>query len=204
MCRENPHTLAAGIRSDSNKCNQCLMSHVSMYRCLSSSDTQARNTSIVYDEANDNKHLWKKPNLQDPLPPCSSTSPPPANRCIVCMNQIVHAVCNEVVQNLKLIMETGENNVPFSDSACPALHSPNTTTNVSPGPGLSPSVIPTVIVIVLVGVLVMILIVWFLRRTRGRKEGSRQSSRSDQGVKTPREDLTLDDPPVKQSMLEIP
>ncbi|XP_044056037.1 uncharacterized protein LOC122877909 isoform X2 [Siniperca chuatsi] len=91
--------------------------------CFSSSDPAAVNANLVYDEDTESGDLWSRSSQDVPLPLCSSSSPPPDSRCLVCWDQIVFAVCRSLTDGVKIIMEAVGAQVKISKSGCPKLPS---------------------------------------------------------------------------------
>lgn len=85
--------------------------------CFNSSDPAAVNATVMYDFNDDNENLWSRSSPDVPLPPCSSPSSTPLDsQCIVCLDQIVHAVCRGLADGVKVMMEAGGDRVKISES----------------------------------------------------------------------------------------
>ncbi|XP_062280877.1 uncharacterized protein LOC133985299 [Scomber scombrus] len=87
--------------------------------CYSSSDPQAENASVLYDDHFDTVNLWQRGDQHTPLPTCSSISPPDSG-CLVCVDQIVYAVCRNLTEKV-ITMEAGVAYVKISKDECPWL-----------------------------------------------------------------------------------
>ncbi|CAK6979621.1 uncharacterized protein LOC122877909 isoform X2 [Scomber scombrus] len=95
-----------------------------MLSCFTSSDPGSENASHLYDENNDVGHLWRRESQHFPLPPCLPLpSPPPDSRCLVCRDQAVYAVCRNLTDGVKMIMEAKDGwmlrKVKISQADCP-------------------------------------------------------------------------------------
>ncbi|XP_078024754.1 uncharacterized protein LOC144463658 isoform X2 [Epinephelus lanceolatus] len=87
--------------------------------CLSSSDPAAVNATLLFDLDNDDENLWTRSSHGGPLPLCSSPSSPPDSLCWVCLEQKVYAVCHNLTDGVKIMMEAGGVSVDLLKSDCP-------------------------------------------------------------------------------------
>ncbi|CAK6974929.1 uncharacterized protein LOC122989328 isoform X3 [Scomber scombrus] len=72
----------------------------------------------LYDDNTDIGHYW----MGHGTPPdCSSTSPPSPSSCVVCLQQWVYAVCSDLPQPVKLVMEASSQPLEILKSDCPRL-----------------------------------------------------------------------------------
>lgn len=83
--------------------------------CFSSADPAARNATRLYDGDVETGDLWFRDDLSTPLPACSSVSYN-ASPCTVCVDQIVHAVCRNLTEGVRMVMEGVGVNVQISVS----------------------------------------------------------------------------------------
>ncbi|KAK5619298.1 hypothetical protein CRENBAI_015525 [Crenichthys baileyi] len=85
--------------------------------CFTSSNPAAVNATIVYDFNSDHESLWEKPDLQAPLPFCSSSAPSLVDSaCLVCRELKVFAVCRSLPDGVKVVMETVGNNMEIRET----------------------------------------------------------------------------------------
>ncbi|XP_078024747.1 uncharacterized protein LOC117250933 isoform X1 [Epinephelus lanceolatus] len=87
--------------------------------CFSSSDPAAMNATLLFDLDNDDENLWTRSSHGGPLPLCSSPSSPPDSLCWVCLEQKVYAVCHNLTDGVKIMMEAGGVSVDLLKSDCP-------------------------------------------------------------------------------------
>ncbi|KAL7397740.1 hypothetical protein ABVT39_027168 [Epinephelus coioides] len=87
--------------------------------CFNSSDPAAVNATLLFDFYNDNENLWTRSSHGGPLPLCSSPSSPPDSPCWVCLEQKVYAVCHNLTDGVKIMMEAGGVSVDLLKSDCP-------------------------------------------------------------------------------------
>ncbi|XP_049443672.1 uncharacterized protein LOC125895673 isoform X4 [Epinephelus fuscoguttatus] len=87
--------------------------------CFSSSDPAAVNATLLFDLDNDDENLWTRSSHGGPLPLCSSPSSPPDFPCWVCLEQKVYAVCRNLTDGVKMMMEAGGVSVDLLKSDCP-------------------------------------------------------------------------------------
>ncbi|XP_049443670.1 uncharacterized protein LOC125895673 isoform X2 [Epinephelus fuscoguttatus] len=90
-----------------------------MMTCFSSSDPAAVNATLLFDLDNDDENLWTRSSHGGPLPLCSSPSSPPDFPCWVCLEQKVYAVCRNLTDGVKMMMEAGGVSVDLLKSDCP-------------------------------------------------------------------------------------
>lgn len=73
--------------------------------CFKTSDQNALNATLLYDDNFHSGDLWRRDNLQTPLPLCSSSSGP-HSPCLVCRSQPdVYAVCFNLTNSARMVME---------------------------------------------------------------------------------------------------
>ncbi|XP_035987870.1 uncharacterized protein LOC110367775 isoform X2 [Fundulus heteroclitus] len=89
---------------------------MNLLRCLRPDAPNISQLDVLYLSNNDTFNLWQK---KDGSPPCSSISPPPLSRCVVCLQEAVYAVCNSVTSALN--MEGGGAPIPLTESECPVF-----------------------------------------------------------------------------------
>eukprot|EP00064_Thunnus_orientalis_P020846 superscaffoldBa00005977_g20996 len=70
--------------------------------CLRATDPNITNVIKLYDDESHSGHLWFG---NSALPDCSSTSPPSPSSCVVCLQQVIYAVCSDLLPTVKLVME---------------------------------------------------------------------------------------------------
>ncbi|CAK6982322.1 uncharacterized protein LOC128362339 [Scomber scombrus] len=116
-----------------------------MLSCHRASDPIITDVDVLYDYNNDDDNLWMS---NGSLPFCSSTSPPSASSCVVCVKQGVYAVCGHLMQAVKLMMEASGRQIEIIKSATvqsatesPAIN-PDTT-------GQWPIIIPILLILLL-------------------------------------------------------
>lgn len=86
------------------------------FTCFSSSDPAAHRASLLFDFYNDDENLWSRSSSDVPLPSCSSSPPPPDSRCLVCVQHAVSAVCRNLADGVKVMLEAGADQVQISKS----------------------------------------------------------------------------------------
>lgn len=69
-------------------------------RCLQAAGSKVRQVDQLYQAGAAEGNLWETPGV---TPLCSTVSPPPPSRCLVCYQEKAYAVCNNVTSDL--IME---------------------------------------------------------------------------------------------------
>ena len=88
------------------------------FSCFSSSDQRAVNATQLYNDNSAEGSLWMRGRQDIPLPRCSHPiSPPPDTRCLVCVEQKVYAVCRNLTETVKMVMEADGDNVVISESS---------------------------------------------------------------------------------------
>ncbi|XP_067452196.1 uncharacterized protein [Thunnus thynnus] len=98
------------------------------FSCFSSSDPRAVNATQLYDYNVAKGNLWMRGGQDIPLPPCSPISPLDG-RCLVCLDhqdQSVYAVCRNLMDGVKMVMEAEGEHVKISESKCPKPPSDDT------------------------------------------------------------------------------
>ena len=86
--------------------------------CFNSSEPHAVNAILLYNDIFREGSLWKRGRQDIPLPRCSHPiSPPPDTRCLVCVEQKVYAVCRNLTETVKMVMEADGDNVVISESS---------------------------------------------------------------------------------------
>ncbi|KAF3690504.1 hypothetical protein EXN66_Car006177 [Channa argus] len=86
--------------------------------CFSTSDPAAVNATKLYDFNNDDANLWVR---QSQLPPCSSSLSPPEFLCLVCLQITVYAVCTNLTNAVKVVMEGVGVPINIVRGDCPKL-----------------------------------------------------------------------------------
>lgn len=97
-------------------CLLVFLSSLRMNTCFTSSVPAAVNASLMFDDNDDKGNLWTRSSVDVPLPSCSSSSPPPDSKCLVCLDRVVHAVCRNLMDGAEVMMEAGERPVTISES----------------------------------------------------------------------------------------
>jgi len=98
------------------------------FSCFSSSAPRAVNAILLYDDNVADGDLWTRGGQDIPLPPCSTISPLDG-RCLVCLDhqdQSVYAVCRNLMDGVKMVMEAEGEQVKISESECPKPPSDDT------------------------------------------------------------------------------
>ena len=85
------------------------------FSCFSSSDPHAVNAYKLYDDKVAEGQLWMRSDQNIPLPRCSTISPQ-TDGCLVCLEQKVYAVCRNLMDGVKLVMEAEGKHVEISES----------------------------------------------------------------------------------------
>ncbi|KAK5619302.1 hypothetical protein CRENBAI_015529 [Crenichthys baileyi] len=85
-------------------------------RCLGSAGPTPKQVDQLYLTEAAEGALWDS---TGGTPSCSSISPPPPSRCLVCLQEMVYAVCNNVTS--ALTMEGDGNQIPITESECPVF-----------------------------------------------------------------------------------
>ncbi|MED6295341.1 hypothetical protein CHARACLAT_030753 [Characodon lateralis] len=89
-------------------------------RCLGSTGPTPKQVDQLYLSEAAAGALWDS---TGGTPNCSSISPPPPSRCLVCLQETVYAVCNNVTS--ALTMEGDSNQIQIKESGCPVFMKPD-------------------------------------------------------------------------------
>lgn len=103
------------------------------HTCFSSSASQAKSITTVYDDANDNGEFWYRHNA--PLVPCNVSVMYSSKSCVCCNDsvtpQIVLVVLANLTSSVKLVFEGPGGHISFNQTDCPR---PEPVGITKPGP----------------------------------------------------------------------
>ncbi|MEQ2192790.1 hypothetical protein XENOCAPTIV_017352 [Xenoophorus captivus] len=112
-------------------------------KCLGSAGPTPKQVDQLYLSEAAAGALWDN---TGGTPNCSSISPPPPSRCLVCLQETVYAVCNNVTS--ALTMEGDGNQIRIKESECPVfMKTDSPPHHLSPPPLLWLLIIPIFIII---------------------------------------------------------
>ncbi|KAK2908285.1 hypothetical protein Q8A73_009358 [Channa argus] len=115
--------------------------------CFSTSDPAAVNATKLYDFNNDDANLWVR---QSQLPPCSSSLSPPEFLCLVCLQITVYAVCTNLTNAVKVVMEGVGVPINIVRGDCPKLVSEDSHAGR----------LSAAIIIIIIIILIIVGVVW--------------------------------------------
>ncbi|XP_062280761.1 uncharacterized protein LOC133985181 isoform X2 [Scomber scombrus] len=143
-----------------------------MLSCHCATDPIIRVVDVLYDYNNDDDNLWMS---NGSLPFCSSTSPPSASSCVVCVRQGVYAVCGHLMQAVKLVMEASGRQIEIIKSECPWLLGDATVQSATESPAINPDTTgqwPIIIPILLILLFLFFLLMGYciFKRNRNTSE----------------------------------
>lgn len=112
----NPVSGLSGLRRPNKLPCLCLLSPQMNLSCYNSSDPVAANADLLYDFNDDEENFWERNRTVTTLPSCSS-SLPPDSPCQVCLSdRTVYAMCRNLADGVKMMMEAGKHQVRISKS----------------------------------------------------------------------------------------
>ncbi|KAM4575495.1 uncharacterized protein V3H82_009977 [Fundulus diaphanus] len=132
---------------------------MNLLSCLRSAAPNISQLDVLYLSDNDEVNLWQK---KDGSPPCSSISAPPLSRCLVCLQEAVYAVCNNVTS--ALTMEGGGAPIPLTESECPVFME---TGEVSTSGGSQDHRLWFLLLIIIIPIIIIISAAWQQWKRRG-------------------------------------
>ncbi|XP_023810203.1 uncharacterized protein LOC111947384 [Oryzias latipes] len=142
------------------------------WTCYKSTDPAALNASLLYDDHSASGELWKRDDLQKPLPPCSDIIDALFNGpCEVCRGEQVFAVCRNLSESVDLRME-GSSNIQISRCECDQLIQKAETPTAAPtaAPTADPTTALTAVSIIIIISLIVGLAVYFKNCRKRRSE----------------------------------
>ncbi|KAL7396556.1 hypothetical protein ABVT39_007736 [Epinephelus coioides] len=152
--------------------------------CFNSPDPAAVNATLLFDLDNDNENLWTRSSHGGPLPLCSSPSSPPDSPCWVCLEQKVYAVCHNLTDGVKIMMEAGGVSVDLLKSDCPKPPSDGDGDDGASKSELLAIIIP-ILLLLLIGVLLYIFrkkLLKFFRAKQGSCSQTPETEESERSV----------------------
>ncbi|KAF6722069.1 hypothetical protein FQA47_007678 [Oryzias melastigma] len=137
------------------------------FTCYNSSDPAALNASLLYNDLTVIGELWNRDDLQKPLPFCSDIwNLLSDHSCVVCRDEQVFAVCQNLSDNADLRMEDSSRAIRISRCACDQLDNKAEIPTTAPTPAETQLhwSIPTAVSIIILPAVVFISVYCFRKR----------------------------------------